>query len=120
VRDDHRRDKAARRRGLGLFTPISGRRSRAVARFLSHVGPFFFLPADEQFIKRRLTVSEVAYRQLTEKALAGDLKAINLLLQLADERHAAEGDESTPTAATDLAIVEAFIARNLSKRSKTP
>ena len=37
---------------------------------------------EEKQTKRRMTVRELAYRQLSEKAIAGDIKALNFLLAL--------------------------------------
>jgi hypothetical protein len=63
--------------------------------------------------QRRMTVREVAYQRLAEKAVSGDIKALNFLLALENEEHQVGSDQ--PDAHTSperaLEIVEAFLDR---------
>jgi hypothetical protein len=43
--------------------------------------------------KRKMTVREVAYRRLAEKAVSGDIKALNFLLALENEEHRSGSDQ---------------------------
>jgi hypothetical protein len=72
--------------------------------------------------RRRMTVRELACLRLADKAVDGDLKALDYLLMLANERQPSAGDgpESTPSTEQDVAAIEEFFARWRKKRSNTP
>jgi hypothetical protein len=60
-----------------------------------------------------MTVREVAYRRLAEKAISGDIKALICLLSLEDQIHQPESDlpEAPPSSDQDLEIIQAFLKR---------
>jgi hypothetical protein len=64
--------------------------------------------------KRQMTVAEIAYRRLGDKAMAGDQKALAFLLMLANN---IEPSETTPTDSgsntpeQDLAIIADYFSR---------
>ena len=62
---------------------------------------------------RKMTVREVAYQRLAEKAVSGDMKALNFLLTLENEQHQPGFDQSDAHTSTDraLEIVQAFLER---------
>jgi hypothetical protein len=60
-----------------------------------------------------MTVRELAYRQLAEKAIAGDIKALNFLLALEndEDRSASDQHDSHKSGEHALEIVQAFLDR---------
>jgi hypothetical protein len=75
----------------------------------------------ESGAKRTMTVREVAYHRLAEKAVAGDIKALAYLLSLEEHGEQAESDvlEVTPSSDQDLQIIQDFLARQrFSKESE--
>jgi hypothetical protein len=62
---------------------------------------------------RKMTVRERAYEQLAEKAISGDIKALNFLLALESQERPAGLDQSDDRASAEqaLEIVEAFLDR---------
>jgi hypothetical protein len=63
--------------------------------------------------RRSMTVVEIAYRRLADKAMAGDQKALNYLLTLADHVDPAEiGAASNITTEQDLQIINDFMRRH--------
>jgi hypothetical protein len=67
--------------------------------------------------KRQLTVADVAYRRLGDKAMGGDQKAFGFLLMLAN--HVDPSDikptDSATTTEQDLAIINDYFARQQKK-----
>ena len=62
---------------------------------------------------RKMTVRERAYERLAEKAMAGDIKALNFLLALENEERPSGSDRPDEHAFSEqaLALVEAFLNR---------
>jgi hypothetical protein len=62
---------------------------------------------------RKMSVRERAYERLAEKAMAGDIKALNFLLALENQERPTGTDRSDGSASSEqaLAIVEAFLNR---------
>ncbi len=62
---------------------------------------------------RKMTVRKAAYLRLAEKAVAGDVKALNYLLSLESEERPPGSDqaESEKSSAKDLAILQDFFDR---------
>jgi Family of unknown function (DUF5681) len=71
------------------------------------------IPVTESGAKRSMTVREVAYRRIAEKAISGDIKALICLLSLEDQTHQPESDlpEAAPSSDQDLEIIQAFLKR---------
>jgi Family of unknown function (DUF5681) len=63
--------------------------------------------------KKKMTVMQVSYRRLADKAMAGDQKAFAFLLMLADKLKPSEDDFADSTAARerDLAIIADYLRR---------
>ncbi len=63
--------------------------------------------------KRGMTVREAAYRRLGEKAVSGDIKALNFLLALENDEHRSGSDQDDPHKSGEhaLEIVQAFLDR---------
>ena len=68
-------------------------------------------------VRRKMTVEEVAYRRLADKAIAGDLKALMLLLTLAQSLNPSDPGSSEVAVPTeqDLAIIREYLARKRSQ-----
>jgi hypothetical protein len=62
---------------------------------------------------KKTTVRKAAYRRLGERAVAGDVKALDYLLSLESEEHPPEPDqaETERSAAKDLVILQDFFDR---------
>jgi hypothetical protein len=62
---------------------------------------------------RKMTVRELAYRRLAEKAVRGDIKALNFLLALENDEHRSGSDQHDPHKSGEhaLEIVQAFLDR---------
>jgi len=67
--------------------------------------------------RRQLTVVEIAYRRLGDKAMAGDQKALGFLLLLANNMEPPEtgSTDSVTTSEQDLAIITDYFRRNRTK-----
>jgi Family of unknown function (DUF5681) len=65
-------------------------------------------------IKRKMTVQDVSYRRLADKAMTGDQKAFNYLLTLANNVDPADIDTraETVTAEQDLEIIADYFRRH--------
>jgi hypothetical protein len=63
--------------------------------------------------RRRMTVAEVAYRQIADKAVAGDQKALAFLLMLANNLNPSDAGATDGTISTeqDLAIIADYLGR---------
>ncbi len=63
--------------------------------------------------KRKMTVRELAYRRLAEKAMCGDIKALNFLLALENDEHRSVSDQHDSPKSSEhaLEIVRAFLDR---------
>jgi hypothetical protein len=63
--------------------------------------------------QRKVTVREAAYLRLAEKAVGGDVRALQCLLSLESQEHAPGSDEfgRERSAAEDLAILQKFFDR---------
>jgi hypothetical protein len=62
-------------------------------------------------VRKRMSVREIAFQRLAEKAMDGDLKALNFLLGLEDGQQSQES-EATPTSAQrSLKIIQEFFER---------
>jgi hypothetical protein len=63
--------------------------------------------------KRKMTVREVAYHRLAEKAVSGDIKALNFLLALENEEHRPGSDQPDAYKSGEraLEIVQAYLDR---------
>jgi len=68
--------------------------------------------------KHQMTVAEIAYRRLGDKAMAGDQKALGFLLMLANniEPSDAGSTDSITTPEQDLAIIADYFSRKGRKR----
>jgi hypothetical protein len=68
---------------------------------------------EEKQTKRKMTVRELAYRQVAEKAMSGDIKALNYLLARENDEHRSASDQhdSPKTGEHALEIVQAFLDR---------
>jgi hypothetical protein len=66
-------------------------------------------------VRKKMTVREVAFRRLAEKAIAGDIKALSFLLILEDDQQQlSEVMVGTPTSAErSLKILQGFFERQL-------
>jgi hypothetical protein len=62
-------------------------------------------------VRKKMSVREIAFQRLAEKAMAGDLKALNFLLQLEDALQSPEGDATQKSAARSLKIIQQFLER---------
>jgi hypothetical protein len=71
------------------------------------------ISVDDNGRRRRMTVREIACLRLADKAMSGDLKAIDYLLTLANEREPAgdEGAEPMPSSEEDIKAIRAFLAQ---------
>jgi hypothetical protein len=69
--------------------------------------------ATQNGVRRKMTVEQVAYRRLADKAIAGDLKALILLLTLAKSLNPSDpgSSEVAVPAEQDLAIIREYLAR---------
>lgn len=67
----------------------------------------------ENGTRRKMTVREVSYRKLAEKAIAGDVKALDYLLALESDgsRPGSDLPEVHRSSEKDLAILQAFFDR---------
>lgn len=67
--------------------------------------------------KRKMTVVEIAYRRLSDKAMAGDQKALAFLLMLANNMEPSEtgSTDSITTPEQDLAIITDYFRRKGTK-----
>jgi hypothetical protein len=73
--------------------------------------------ATQNGVRRKMTVEQVAYRRLADKAIAGDLKALILLLTLAKSLNPSDpgsSDDAIP-AEQDLEIIWEYLARKRSQ-----
>lgn len=63
--------------------------------------------------RRRMTVAEISCRRLSEKAMAGDQKALTFLVMLAADVNPSEASASslTTTPEQDLAIIADYVKR---------
>jgi hypothetical protein len=61
--------------------------------------------------QKKMTVREIAFQRLAEKAMAGDLKALNFLLGLEDALQSPEGDATQKSAERSLKIIRQFFER---------
>jgi hypothetical protein len=63
--------------------------------------------------KRQMTVAEIAYRRLGEKAMAGDQKALSFLLMIANNIEPSEtgSTDGVTTPEQDLAIIADYFSR---------
>jgi hypothetical protein len=68
--------------------------------------------------QKRMTVREIAFARLAEKAMAGDLKALNFLLGLEDAVQSPEGDAAQTSAERSLKILQQFFERQLQGRKQ--
>jgi hypothetical protein len=68
---------------------------------------------------RKTTVRKAAYRRLAEKAVAGDAKALDFLLELerAERPSESEHAQTEPLSATDLELLQRFFDR---RRASVP
>lgn len=64
-------------------------------------------------VRKRMSVREIAFQRLAEKAMAGDLKALNFLLGLEDALQSPEGDATPTSAERSLKILQQFFERQL-------
>ncbi len=64
--------------------------------------------------KRKMTVAEISYRRLADKAMAGDQKAFNYLLTLANNVDPADIDTTAENVSTeqDLEIIADYFRRH--------
>ena len=62
-------------------------------------------------VRNRMSVREIAFQRLAEKAMAGDLKALDFLLGLEDAQQSAEGDATQKSAERSLKIIQQFFER---------
>ena len=61
---------------------------------------------------RKMTVRKAAYRRLAEKAVAGDVKALDYLLELERAEHPTSDHAQTePLSAKDLELLQRFFDR---------
>ncbi len=58
-----------------------------------------------------MSVREIAFQRLAEKAMDGDLKALNFLLGLEDALQSPEGDATQKSAERNLKIIQQFFER---------
>ena len=63
--------------------------------------------------RKRMSVREIAFQRLAEKAMAGDLKALNFLLGLEDALQSLEGDAAQKSTERSLKILQQFFERQL-------
>lgn len=70
------------------------------------------IPVTEKGVRRHMSVREVAFRRLAEKAVSGDLKTLAFLLAIATEAPSA-GDslDAQNVSQQDAGIIEAYFAR---------
>ena len=62
--------------------------------------------------KRQMTVSQIAYRRLADKAMAGDQKAFGFLLTLANHIDSTESAATQPSSTEqDLKIIDEYYGR---------
>jgi hypothetical protein len=64
-------------------------------------------------VPKRMSVREIAFQRLAEKAMDGDLKALNFLLGLEDAPQSPEGDAAQKSAERNLKIIRQFFERQL-------
>ena len=68
------------------------------------------IPVTEKGVHRRMSVREVAFRRLAEKAVAGDLKTLAFLLTLAAEANSHEAPAATEALSQqDADIIKTFL-----------
>lgn len=70
------------------------------------------IPVTEKGMRRHMTVREVAFRRLAEKAIAGDLKTLAFLLTLASEpqpNH--DGADTQALSREDAGIIASYLER---------
>lgn len=67
----------------------------------------------EKGTRRKMTVRQLAYQRLAEKAVSGDIKALNFLLALENDEHPLGTDQPAAHTSSDqaLEIVRAFLDR---------
>jgi len=67
----------------------------------------------ENGVRTKMTVENIAYRKLADRALSGDSKALGFLLNLAKERRdlAEPAADKTAVSQSDREIIENFLAR---------
>lgn len=67
----------------------------------------------ENGAQRKMTVREVSYRRLADKAVSGDVKALNYLLSLENEEHRLGSDlpDAHNSSEKGLEILQAFFDR---------
>jgi hypothetical protein len=72
--------------------------------------------------QRKKTVREIAYERLGEKALAGDIKALNFLLSLEDDERERGSDrlDAHTSREAALQIIQAFLDRQRRTEGKQP
>jgi hypothetical protein len=64
-------------------------------------------------VKRKMTVQDVSFRRLADKAMSGDQKAFNFLLTLANKFGPSDiGSAHIVTAEQDLDIIADYVKRN--------
>ena len=69
------------------------------------------IPVTEKGVRRRMSVREVAFRRLAEKAVSGDLKTLAFLLSLATEAQSTGGSPDATLSQQDAGIIKAYLAR---------
>jgi Family of unknown function (DUF5681) len=69
-------------------------------------------------VRKRMSVREIAFQCLAEKAMAGDLKALNFLLALEDAQQSLEGDATPASAEKSLKIIQQFFERQRKGRKE--
>jgi hypothetical protein len=69
-------------------------------------------------VRRKMTVLDVSFRRLADKAMSGDQKALNYLLMLAGNFDPADIDSAqTVTAERDFEIIDEFFKRHRRRSS---
>lgn len=68
------------------------------------------IPVTEKGVRRRMSVREVAFRRLAEKAVAGDLKTLAFLLTIAAEANSDQAPAATEALSQqDADIIKTFL-----------
>jgi hypothetical protein len=68
--------------------------------------------------QKKMTVREIAFQRLAEKAMAGDLKALNFLLELEEALQSPEGDATQTSAERNFKILQQFFERQLQGKNQ--
>jgi hypothetical protein len=69
------------------------------------------LSIKENGIRRKMTVRQASYRRLADKAVAGDVKALDYLLSLEGDERRSHLPEINTSSEKDLEILQAFFDR---------